>query len=161
MLEYYLLMFLDGCRRQIFMIFALFSLILVYKTTLGTVGVYGTDATHFNQPYDVAFDAAGNAYIADSYNQRVQIFDITTRGTDPSKIARYCSSRSRNASCADLRSVISRMKARMRSRPCPGCNSLIEPIRPLQVRSRSPGRRGHGPALCHERLRARKAGRLG
>lgn len=34
---YYLLVFLDGCRRQIFMIFALFTLILVYETPLSTV----------------------------------------------------------------------------------------------------------------------------
>jgi MFS family permease len=34
---YYLLMFLEGCRRQIFSIFALFTLVLVYETPLQTV----------------------------------------------------------------------------------------------------------------------------
>ncbi|MBI5706872.1 MAG: MFS transporter [Armatimonadetes bacterium] len=34
---YYLLVFLDGCRRQIFMIFALFTLIKVYHTPLDAV----------------------------------------------------------------------------------------------------------------------------
>lgn len=34
---YYLLMFLEGCRRQVFSIFALFTLVLVYDTPLQTV----------------------------------------------------------------------------------------------------------------------------
>ena len=38
------------------------------------VGGVGTDTSKFNRPLDVANDAAGNVYVADSNNDRVQVF---------------------------------------------------------------------------------------
>jgi DNA-binding beta-propeller fold protein YncE len=44
--------------------------------TLGVTGATGTDNAHFNQPGDVGFDSAnGRLFVADSMNQRVQVFD--------------------------------------------------------------------------------------
>jgi sugar lactone lactonase YvrE len=39
---------------------------------LGQTGVSGSDNSHFNSPHDVAVDSAGNIYVADLYNHRVQ-----------------------------------------------------------------------------------------
>jgi len=47
-------------------------------------GQSGSDANQFNQPYSVCTDNAGNIYVADFYNHRVQKFppnsDSTTKG---------------------------------------------------------------------------------
>ena len=44
----------------------------LYKATLGVTNVPGVDATHFNNPRDVAVDTSGNIYVADAENYRVQ-----------------------------------------------------------------------------------------
>ena len=44
--------------------------------TLGTKGVPGADATHFNKPTDIAFGLNGRLYVSDGYgNRRVAYFD--------------------------------------------------------------------------------------
>ncbi|MBI4492460.1 MAG: SMP-30/gluconolactonase/LRE family protein [Chloroflexi bacterium] len=43
--------------------------------TIGQAGVSGSDSAHFNEPNDVDLDAAGRAYVADSGNHRVQVFN--------------------------------------------------------------------------------------
>lgn len=42
--------------------------------TIGA-GTWGTDNNHFNHPTDVVVDAAGNIYVADNWNKRVQQFN--------------------------------------------------------------------------------------
>ena len=49
-----------------------------YVATLGTTGVKGTDNLHFNRPSGVAVDS-DYIYVADTLNQRVQVFNRTTR----------------------------------------------------------------------------------
>ena len=46
--------------------------------TLGTVGVSGTNSSYFNQPEGVGVDAS-YIYVADSNNNRIQVFNRTTR----------------------------------------------------------------------------------
>jgi sugar lactone lactonase YvrE len=50
-----------------------------YDAANGTLvvqwGSYGTGPGQFNQPQGVALDAAGNVYVTDTYNHRVQVFD--------------------------------------------------------------------------------------
>ncbi len=41
---------------------------------LDTFGEYGTGAGQFNEPWDVALDAAGHVYVADTWNHRIQKF---------------------------------------------------------------------------------------
>ena len=38
-------------------------------------GCYGDGDGQFNRPLDIAQDGAGNLYVSDSYNNRVQVFD--------------------------------------------------------------------------------------
>ena len=47
---------------------------LAYVATIGSGG-YGTDNSHFNHPSDVAIDTAGNIYVADNWNKRVQQYN--------------------------------------------------------------------------------------
>ena len=49
-----------------------------YLGTLGAAGSAGADDAHFNAPWSIHADTAGHLYIADSGNQRVQIFDAAT-----------------------------------------------------------------------------------
>src|SRR3990170_4467303 len=37
----------------------------------------GTDNDRFNEPRGIAFDAAGKMYIADTWNHRIQVFDVS------------------------------------------------------------------------------------
>ncbi|HMF32740.1 MAG TPA: 6-bladed beta-propeller [Candidatus Lokiarchaeia archaeon] len=47
-----------------------------YLYTIGTTGVSGSDNSHFDQPTGVGIDTATNrVYVADSFNNRVQVFD--------------------------------------------------------------------------------------
>ena len=49
---------------------------LAVIATIGTTGVSGADNAHFNQPESVGLNSAtGRLFVADSANQRVQIFD--------------------------------------------------------------------------------------
>ena len=50
----------------------------LHAATLGTTGVSGSDNSHFDGPEGVGVDA-NYIYVADSNNQRVQIFSRTTR----------------------------------------------------------------------------------
>jgi hypothetical protein len=50
----------------------------VYSATLGTAGESGSDNTHFNHPVGVAVDA-NYIFIADRWNNRIQVFSQTTR----------------------------------------------------------------------------------
>jgi len=47
----------------------------VYQSTLGVSTVSGSDNSHFDSPYGVAFDSSSNIYVADQSNHRVQIFN--------------------------------------------------------------------------------------
>ena len=49
-----------------------------YVATIGVTGASGSDNTHLNHPSGVAVDA-NYIYVADSWNNRVQIFDRNTR----------------------------------------------------------------------------------
>jgi sugar lactone lactonase YvrE len=49
-----------------------------YKATIGTTSVAGSDNTHFRNPGGAAFDAAGNLYVADSGNFRIQKCDVSS-----------------------------------------------------------------------------------
>jgi hypothetical protein len=68
----------------------------VYQYTLGATGESGDDFGHFNEPSGVALDANGNIYVADRYNNRVQVFSnsgayLTTIGGDwGSNVGRFC-----------------------------------------------------------------------
>ena len=42
-----------------------------------TIGSHGSGRGEFNLPYDLDFDAEGNAYIADFGNNRIQVLDIS------------------------------------------------------------------------------------
>lgn len=47
----------------------------VVQFTIGEAGVWGADNAHFDEPRGVAFDADGDVYVADTWNNRVQIFN--------------------------------------------------------------------------------------
>ncbi len=49
-----------------------------FVATLGVTGVSGTDNSHFNRPSGVAVDV-NYIYVADTFNNRVQVFNRTTR----------------------------------------------------------------------------------
>ena len=44
-----------------------------------SIGSYGKGRGEFNDPFDVKFDSAGNMYLADFSNERVQVMDINGR----------------------------------------------------------------------------------
>ena len=44
----------------------------------GKFGTYGSNPGQFNNPYALSLDAAGNLYVAEAYNHRVQIVRSTT-----------------------------------------------------------------------------------
>ena len=51
-----------------------------YLATLGAAGVSGADDAHFNLPQGIAYDAAnGHILVADSANDRVQVFNAADR----------------------------------------------------------------------------------
>jgi sugar lactone lactonase YvrE len=65
-------------------------------TELAHWGSVGSDAGEFNLPQGIAADAAGNVYVTDTYNHRVQVFDNDgtflrqwgSFGTDPGQFYR-------------------------------------------------------------------------
>ncbi len=69
-----------------------------YVATLGTTGIAGTDAAHFDAPASAFVNATAHAlYVADSGNARVQVFDaeslallgtIGTAGSNPGQLDR-------------------------------------------------------------------------
>jgi plastocyanin len=58
----------DQCNQRI----QVYTKDYLYKATLGTTNVSGSDNTHFNNPWMIANDSTGRIYIADSDNHRVQ-----------------------------------------------------------------------------------------
>ena len=44
-----------------------------------TIGSHGSGRGEFNKPYDLDFDAEGNAYIADYFNNRIQVLDASSQ----------------------------------------------------------------------------------
>ena len=48
-----------------------------YINTIGVTGESGSDNQHFSNPHLIAIDSLDRLYVADSFNQRVQIFDIS------------------------------------------------------------------------------------
>lgn len=64
----------DHCNQRI----QVYNSALGYKATLGTLDEIGSDNAHFNWPYDVAIDANGNIYVADTDNHRIQKCNLTS-----------------------------------------------------------------------------------
>ncbi len=67
---------------------------LIWRITLaGDIvdvwGGYGTDPGQFSEPADVAVDAAGNVYVADTWNHRIQKFAPDTVGFDGEPLASW------------------------------------------------------------------------
>jgi sugar lactone lactonase YvrE len=48
-----------------------------YINTIGVTGESGSDNQHFSNPHLIAIDSLDRLYVADSFNHRVQIFDIS------------------------------------------------------------------------------------
>ncbi len=48
----------------------------MHGTLLGTFGARGTGNGEFMEPWEVAFDAAGHAHVADLHNNRIQVFAL-------------------------------------------------------------------------------------
>lgn len=48
-----------------------------YINTIGVTGESGADNDHFNGPHLIAIDSQDRLYVADRFNHRVQIFDVT------------------------------------------------------------------------------------
>jgi len=53
----------------------------IYRGTIGESTVSGNDNSHLNRPEGLAIDSAGNLYIADAFNNRIQKFDINNNYT--------------------------------------------------------------------------------
>jgi len=67
----------DNHRVQIFDVSNVAA--ITYLGTVGVTGVSGSDNDHFKSPQGVAVDLPQNRlYVADGYNQRVQVFNYTT-----------------------------------------------------------------------------------
>ena len=47
---------------------------LTYDRCFGTGGTDGSGDAQFNKPKDVAFDSAGNVYVADNEHSQIQVF---------------------------------------------------------------------------------------
>jgi streptogramin lyase len=57
-------------------------------TSLCQIGISGTGDGQFNNPHDLAVNAAGDVYVADTFNHRIQKFD--SDGTFLTKWGSYC-----------------------------------------------------------------------
>jgi uncharacterized protein YjiK len=68
----------DACNHRVQLFNVANPLAVGYLATLGTAGQSGDDSAHFNLPYGVAVDA-NRIYVVDNENDRVQVFDRTTR----------------------------------------------------------------------------------
>jgi tripartite motif-containing protein 71 len=68
----------------------------VEGTSIGSIGSPGIGPGQLQQPRDVALDALGRVYVADSYNHRIVVFNADgtylkqwgTRGSDPGQFIR-------------------------------------------------------------------------
>lgn len=58
----------DQCNQRI----QVYNNDFIYKATLGVLDESGSDDLHFMAPRDVAIDANGNIYVADTENMRIQ-----------------------------------------------------------------------------------------
>src|SRR5258708_17282178 len=69
------------------------NIYVIAGSTTGTSGVSGDGgpaaSSLLNQPQGVALDAAGDLYIADSYNNRVQEIPVTTGAQHGQQMTKY------------------------------------------------------------------------
>jgi len=75
-------------RKTLWVVLALFFILLIFLpsgagaeggyTPVATWGSYGTGEGKFDRPYGIATDGAGNVYVADTYNHRIQKFSPDT-----------------------------------------------------------------------------------
>ena len=59
---------LDKCNQRV----QVFTPGLIYKATVGVTGMAGSDNLHFNTPWGMTVDRAGNIYVGDGDNYRIQ-----------------------------------------------------------------------------------------
>lgn len=64
-------------------------------------GTYGEAGGQFKLPFDVVVDSAGNAYVSDYYNTRLQKFSFSTSGGTGDNSARFANVSSRLRTSAD------------------------------------------------------------
>ena len=126
--------------------------------SLAQFGSQGNGLGQFNEPYDVAVDAAGRLYVADNLNNRVDVFDAATfnplgalRRAGRGVPGQFAIVRSVGAMADDPRGGVA------------AADTANDRVQTLQHRGRrdrprgaSPGR---GAGLCHPPARRRLRGR--